>query len=188
MSWGDDLIVSKLASFETQQEADQHVVYFAEKYPEAFVTEMAEQPGYNLKANPAALTVAIEFPEITKKEVNDERNRRIASGFVYGGNEFQTDAGSRENIGGAQGLSLGSMIADPTGDLGLRWADPNRDFTWTATDNTEVTMTAAECQAFCQAAMQYKTDLIKSARVIKNINPMPGDYADDSRWPDRQLG
>jgi len=126
-------------------------------------------------------------PDATGANVTRERDRRIAGGFIFGGNEYQTDQGSRENIGGAQGLSLGAMIADPGGALGLRWMNPDKDFAWTDLSNKEIAMTAAECQAFCQRAMQYKTDLIKSARVIKETNPIPGDYANDSHWPNRTL-
>lgn len=124
---------------------------------------------------------------ITSENVNIERDHRIKSGFVYDGNEFQTDASSRENITGAQGLSLGAIIADPQGAAGLRWANPDVDFSWTDAANNEILMSAAECQAFCQAAMQYKIEIIKSARVIKDTSPTPGDYADDKYWPSRTL-
>lgn len=126
-------------------------------------------------------------PYATSADVTAERDRRIAGGFIFGGNEYQTDQGSRENIGGALGLSIGAMIADPTGSLGLRWADPDLDFAWIDSANNERLMTAAECQAFCQSAMQYKMDLIKSARVIKDSNPIPENYADDIHWPSRTL-
>ena len=126
-------------------------------------------------------------PAVTGSDVNAERDRRISGGFIFGGSEFQSDAGSRENISGAQGLSLGAMIADPQGNSGLRWADPDVDFTWTSQANVEVPMTAAQCQAFCQAAMQYKTELIKVARTLKDQNPIPQDYANDSYWPSRTL-
>jgi hypothetical protein len=126
-------------------------------------------------------------PAATSRDVNVERDRRISDGFVFGGNEYQTDQGSRENISGAQGLSLGAMIADPAGSLGLRWTNPDKDFAWTDSSNNEIAMTAAECQAFCHSAMQYKTDLIKSARVVKDSNPIPENYADDIHWPSRTL-
>jgi|GEM_PF-1060597 len=128
-----------------------------------------------------------EAPPISSADVNAERNRRIDGGFVFGGDEYQTDAGSRENISGAQGLSLGAMIADPQGTQGLRWDNPDVDFAWTDATNNEIPMTAAQCQAFCQAAMQYKSALIKAARVIKDTNPILGDYANDSHWPSRAL-
>ncbi len=126
-------------------------------------------------------------PAVTSSDVNAERDRRINAGFVYAAAEYQTDVGSRENIAGAQGLSLGAMIADPQGTQGLRWDNPDVDFAWTDATNNEIPMTAAQCQAFCQAAMQYKSALIKAARVIKDLNPIPGDYADDSHWPSRAL-
>lgn len=128
-----------------------------------------------------------DVPPITSRDIDRERNTRINDGFIYFGNEFQTDDSSRENIAGAASLSLAAMIADPNGDLGLRWADPDQDFVWIAKDNTAVPMTALQCQAFCQAAMQYKSDLIKAARALKDQPSIPGDYADDKWWPSRLL-
>lgn len=127
-----------------------------------------------------------DVPPLSSRDVDLERETRINDGFIYLGHEYQTDPSSRENIAGAAALSLASMIADPNGDLGLRWADPDEDFVWIATDNTAVPMTAAECQAFCQAAMQYKSNLIKAARALKD-QPIPQDYADDKWWPSRLL-
>jgi hypothetical protein len=124
---------------------------------------------------------------VFQNEVNAERDRRIGGGFIYNGTEFQSDANSRENIVGAQGISLAAMISDPTGSSGLRWEDPDVDFSWISASNTEVTMTAAQCQAFCLAAMEYKKALIKAARILKNTQPIPQDYADDSYWPSRTL-
>lgn len=138
-----------------------------------------------------ATFIAPPVPPLTDDElkagINSERDSRINGGFIHGGKEYQTDAGSRENIAGAQGLSLGAMIVDPGGANGLRWSDPDVDFSWTAADNSEVPMTAAECQAFCLAAMQYKAALIKAARALKDQNPLPLDYDDDSHWPSRTL-
>jgi len=122
-----------------------------------------------------------------KIAVSMERDGRIDSGFVYNGSEFQSDPGSRENIIGALCLSLGGMMADPQGNAGYRWADPNEDFAWTDKSNTQVKMTAAECQAFCQAAMEYKSELIKAARSLKDMSDIPEDYADDKYWPSRTL-
>jgi hypothetical protein len=48
-------------------------------------------------------------------------------------------------------------------------------------------MTAIQCQGFCIAAMEYKNDLIKAARKLKDMQPIPEDYADDKHWPSRTL-
>jgi len=149
--------------------------------------DFKEEATEEQRAAAQAIIDSYDINAITSEDVNMERDHRINNGFVYDGNEFQTDASSRENIIGAQGLSLGAIIADPQGAAGLRWADPDVDFSWTDAVNNEILMTASECQAFCQAAMQYKTEIIKSARVIKDTSPTPGDYADDKYWPSRTL-
>jgi hypothetical protein len=122
-------------------------------------------------------------PPISSGQVDAERDRRIAAGIVYSNTNFQTSEDARANISGAQGLSLAAMIVDPGGTAGLRWANPNVDFSWTSTDNTEFPMTAAVCQDFCVKAMSYKTALIKTARALKDMDPIPVDYANNSYWP-----
>lgn len=162
-----------------------------ERYIEDYPAGTVETPlrpvrdGYEYTWSGSSWSESAE--RVTAHMVNAERDRRVDAGFVYGGWQYSSDPSSRENIAGAATLALGAIIADPTGTLGLRWADPDRDFSWTTTTNHEVAMTAAQCLAFCQAAMQYKTMLIKAARNLKDQSPIPGDYADDNYWPSRTL-
>lgn len=143
----------------------------------------ADLSSIGLRVRPAPALPAIDL----KQMINDERDVRINSGFMYNGNEFQTDDSSRENISGALSLSLAAIMVDPNGTAGLRWADPNVDFSWTSAANVEVKMTAVQCQAFCQSAMKYKSSLIKAARFLKDQDPMPSDYSSDVHWPSRVL-
>lgn len=126
-------------------------------------------------------------PVVVSSQVDLERDKRIGGGFIFNGNEYQTDSASRANIAGAQGASLGALFIDPEGASGLRWSNPDEDFSWTSADNSEVPMTAAECQEFCLAAMRYKESLIKAGRLIKNMDPIPLNYADNIHWPSRDL-
>jgi len=114
-------------------------------------------------------------------DINAERDRRLRS-FVFGGKEFQFDGESQLNIAGAGTLALAAIIngAQPGN---LRWADGSKDFAWLAADNTSVTMDAQTCFAFAQAAARWKADHIHVARAIKDISPIPEDYADNARWP-----
>lgn len=113
--------------------------------------------------------------------INGERDRRIQV-FTFSGKQYDFDADSRQNVSGAHSLALAAVIngAQP-GDY--RWADPDEDFTWIAHDNTVTLMDAQTTLAFGQAAALWKADHIRTARAIKDLDPIPSDYADDSRWP-----
>jgi len=124
---------------------------------------------------------------VTSEIVNIERDRRLNAGVVYQGCEYDTDAKARENIASASALALGAMIADASGADGLRWSDPDVDFTWIAANNSRVPMTAAECYAFCQAVLSYASSIQTAARTLKDTDPIPGDATDDKHWPSRTL-
>lgn len=117
----------------------------------------------------------------TSQDVNRERDRRLEV-YTFAGKEYDFDMDSRQNIAGAHSLALSAIINGAQVD-DLRWADPDDDFTWVARDNTSVTMDAQTCLAFGQAAASWKADHIRTARAIKDLDPIPNDYADDSRWP-----
>lgn len=122
--------------------------------------------------------------------VNAERDRRIGAGFTFdfgsGAVEFDSDEQSRENIAGALGLAQ-LAIAGGAQPGDLRWSNPSVDFAWIAADNSQVTMDAQTCAAFCAAAMGYKGALYMAARAIKDADPAPADHTDDVLWPSRDL-
>ena len=116
-------------------------------------------------------------------QVDAERDRRIAAGFVFNEVLFQTERqADRENILGAAYASLAAIVggAQP-GDL--RWSDPDRDFFWIAADNSRVPMDAQTTQSFTMGAMSYKTKLIVACSNLKAMSPIPADFADDKWWP-----
>lgn len=120
-------------------------------------------------------------PTPTADDVDAERDRRIAIGFVFNGKLFQTRPDDRENIAGASTAALAAIINGASeGDL--RWHGGDSDFTWIAEDNSEVPMDAQTMFAFGQAAMAHKQTLIFKARALKNMTPIPSDYADDHWW------
>lgn len=113
--------------------------------------------------------------------VNTERDRRLST-YTFGGRSYQFDVESQVNVAGAGTLSLAAIIAGKLAN-DLRWADPDKDFAWLAADNTVVTMDAQTTLAFAQAAARWKADHIHAARAIKNLSPIPADYAANVRWP-----
>jgi hypothetical protein len=126
--------------------------------------------------------VAIRAP-VHGSEVNQERDRRFALGFRYGGVIYQSDPDSRENVAGAGTMALGAIITGKQpGDL--RWARPDRDFTWTAADNSQVPMDAQTVFAFAASLGLRKDAFIKAAQTLKAMDPIPADFAtNDAYWP-----
>jgi len=96
--------------------------------------------------------------------------------FTFEGREFDfcDGKGSDQNIAGAATLALAAVL---TGGVG--W---DENFTWVAADNTTVPMTAQTCLNFGKTAADWKARHIRAARALKDMRPIPADFADDSRW------
>ena len=113
--------------------------------------------------------------------INAERDRRLAV-FHFGGHSYQFTPESRLDVAGAGSLAQGAIIMGAqVGDL--RWADPDRDFTWITADNQQVTMDAQTCFAFAKTAALWRADHIYAARALKDTNPIPETWANDAHWP-----
>lgn len=126
--------------------------------------------------------VVVGFP-VTASDINKERDRRLAT-FTFGGvvYDFNDGRGSQENIAGASTLALGALIAGAQ-PKNLRWANPDRDFTWIARDNTMITMDAPTMFSFGKSAASFKGSVMFAARALKNSIPLPVDHTDDKYWP-----
>jgi hypothetical protein len=116
-----------------------------------------------------------------RRLVDSERNRRLRE-FVYKGERFQFDERSQAAILAAGTMAQIAIVAGADeGDL--RWSDPDRDFTWIDADNKQHPMCAHQTLAFLQAAMVYKEAVAVAARNLKDMDPIPEDYASDDYWP-----
>ncbi len=117
-----------------------------------------------------------------ERNVDAERDRRVAAGFVFGANTFQTRPEDRENIAGASTAALAAIVSGAqVGDL--RWHGGDSDFAWISAANALVPMDAQTMFAFGQAAMAHKQGLIFAARALKDMAEIPADIADDQWWP-----
>lgn len=115
-------------------------------------------------------------------QVNAERNRRLQADFAFNGVMFQRDTVSLQRITGAATLAgFAAGAGAQPGDL--RWANPNRDFVWIASDNTLVEMDAQTAFAFGAAAAQVETDIVFAAAALRAMDPIPDDVTDDAWWP-----
>lgn len=121
-------------------------------------------------------------PAPSASDVDSERDRRIAAGFTFGGVLYQSRPEDRENIMGAATAALGAMAAGALPD-DLRWHGGDSDFLWIAADNSTHPMDAQTVFAFGQAALRHKQAHIFAARALKDADPIPADFVDDSYWP-----
>lgn len=119
----------------------------------------------------------------TSAQVNQERDRRISSGFAFQGKSYAFDPASKARVTGAATLAGFAVLAGAqAGDL--FWHDGERPFRFIANDNTETEMDALTCFAFGQAAATHEEAHVFAARAIKDMNPIPADYAtNESYWP-----
>lgn len=121
-------------------------------------------------------------PVAAAVDVDAERDRRVAL-MAFNGKTYDCDKTSLRRIDTAKTNALaaiinGAQLAD------LRWADPNIDFAWIAHDNSATPMDAQTCLAFGMAAASWEGRHIVAARALKNMNPIPADYATNAAyWP-----
>lgn len=121
-------------------------------------------------------------PPVTSQRVNAERDRRIATRFVFNGNSFDFDQASKVRVAGAATLAKFAIAAGAQPG-NLRWMSPDADFIWIAANNEMVSMDAATCSAFGDAAAAHERAHIFASRALKDADPIPADYADDAYWP-----
>lgn len=114
--------------------------------------------------------------------INAERDRRLQADFEFAGRMYQRDSVSLQRITGAATLAGFAMTQGAVaGDL--RWANPDRDFLWIASDNTLVPMDAPTAFAFGAAAATVETSLVFAAAALRAMDPIPEDITDDQWWP-----
>lgn len=115
--------------------------------------------------------------EVLRQRITFERDRRLLAGFddPVTGKTFQCDG---ESIGKWATLGASAM---PWG-LGLV-TENEPDFTIIATDNSTVTLTATETFQLLQGRMMpWVTFIMLNARALKDADPIPEDFADNSYW------
>ena len=123
-----------------------------------------------------------EVTPVTAEAVDAERDRRIDAGVQFQGVMYQSRATDRENIAGAAQLGFMAVVSGAQPD-DLRWSSPDDDFVWIASDNSLVPMDAQTVVAFGKAAAERKQDLIFAGRQLKDMSPIPADFADEKWWP-----
>ncbi|KAB0682010.1 DUF4376 domain-containing protein [Aureimonas leprariae] len=128
------------------------------------------------------------LPASTGAEVDAERDRRIDGGIVFQGLRFQTRPGDRENIAGAAQLAAlailtgGKALDDPFWNDQVDADGQPVPFRWIAEDNSLVPLGPAAVIALGRAAAAAKQAHTFAARTLKDMQPIPWDYAADRWW------
>lgn len=124
----------------------------------------------------------VEAPPPQKYDVQVERDRRMDAGFFFDKVMFQSRQEDRENVAGAVSwASLAIMAGAQPGDY--RWHGGEDDFAWIAADNSLVKMDAQTVVDFGKALAAWKSGHIFAARALKDMDPIPADFADSKYWP-----
>mgnify|MGYP001601212218 CR=1 FL=1 len=119
---------------------------------------------------------------LTSQHVNSERDRRLAAGFSYGGNVFDSDAASVQNVIGSATLARFAVLSGAqAGDL--RWLNPSVDFTWITQANVSVDVDAQTMVALGDALTLYRQSVIFAGRALKDTDPIPTNFTNDQYWP-----
>lgn len=133
-----------------------------------------------------------DIPGPTTDDVNVERDRRIAAGFVYNSKLFDFDISSKIRISGAyqkavvavtNGAQAGDLYWHLTAD---EKADPvtNQPFGWICHDNSVMALDAQSMIEMGNAAFSWENDHVRAAYAIKQMDPIPTDFATDATlWP-----
>lgn len=133
-----------------------------------------------LDAAEEALFLAAGAP--TSAMVDRECDRRTQTMFVFGGVSYQLNEKSISRII-AMGADARFASLAGAGVGNLRWADPDEDFGWIATDNSVTPMDAPTMAAFADAAKLWVSKNTFAAHTLKATTPIPADFADDEHWP-----
>jgi len=114
--------------------------------------------------------------------VNAERDRRIALGFLFNGQMFDSRPEDQKRIAGASQLAFMAMIAGaPEGYL--HWHQGEEPFAWITQDNGLVTMDAQTVVALGRVAARWESLHIFAARALKDMDLLPEDFTSDAYWP-----
>lgn len=161
-------------------DVDKDTLATQDRFHPDFVAALTDLPDNVVSGNYWINGEMVDRLPVTKNEVQDERDRRMSQ-FTFNGKEYDLSGQSLNNVMGAGTLALGAIVggAQPGN---YRWADANVDFTWIANDNTNVLMDAQTTWAFATAAAEWRKQMIYAARALKDMDPIPMDFASNNSY------
>jgi len=118
----------------------------------------------------------------TLDSITGFRDELIADGFWFDGVKYDSRPEDQKRISGAALLAFmaASQGAEANNYL---WHGGSEPFSWIAQDNSVVQMDAPTVISFGQTAAEHERAHIFAARALKDMDPIPDDWANTAYWP-----
>lgn len=110
------------------------------------------------------------------------RDSLISSGFWFDGVKYDSRPEDQKRISGAALLAFMAVSQGAQANNYL-WHGGSEPFSWIAQDNTVVQMDAPTVISFGQTAAEHERAHIFAARALKDMDPIPDDWANTVYWP-----
>lgn len=118
---------------------------------------------------------------VEPSEVDVERDRRRFLNITFDNQVFQADQTSQANMHEAALWALKAVEAGAAVD-DYQWNSNDTDFQWILADNSLSTMDAHDMVALWAVVSKRNSELHLKARELKNMDPIPLNYTDNSFW------
>lgn len=103
-------------------------------------------------------------------------NTKCNAGFTFGGKAYQSDPVAVQRMQAAATAALAAILAGHGAANNLRWANPNTDFQWIASDNSLNPMDAPTMLQFFSTAISIGQAIILYGRAVKNAVAAAADF------------
>ena len=118
----------------------------------------------------------------TLDSITNHRDGLIADGFWFANTKFDSRPEDQKRISGAALLAFMAASQGAQANNYL-WHGGTEPFSWIAQDNTIVQMDAQTVISFGQTAAEHERAHIFAARALKDMEPIPEDWANTAYWP-----
>ena len=115
--------------------------------------------------------------------INEERDKRVLTGFTWNGKQFQSDAASISNMNAAALSAL--MFLYSGGDPDSTNWDFNNDFVWLTASNEKIILSAKDMIELNDTARLHIKNHVFCARILKDSENLVKNYKEDSNWPEK---
>lgn len=111
-------------------------------------------------------------------DVNVERSRRLMAGttVTLTTGEVIPIQGRDEDMRNLHGLCTAAQLR-------LSQGDTTHETTFRDADNVDRILTPSKVVELWSLGAAFVSDVYASSWAIKDLDPIPADYADDARWP-----
>lgn len=117
--------------------------------------------------------------------INAERDHRIQSGFTFANTAFDSKPEDQKRISGAALLAFMAIVTGQGEANNYAWAGANTTFAWISQNNDIIPMDAPTMVEFGKTAAEWERSHIFAARQLKDMDPIPADYANNVYWPSK---